>query len=435
MTGEKHSRDVEAWKARMASGEVLLVGVDIGKRKDEACVATKDKVLCRRLRFGATLDGIDYLERTVRKYLEQTGCREVLVAMEPTGVYWQTIRRMLSDRGWAVCCTDPARVKHNRKTLKGNGSKTDRKDAYCILDLLRQGKVFFALERDAELEGAHRFMRRYEACRKRTSEIRNQLRDALYLVFPELEMELKTVTIPTVLKFLSVHPTPASIAVLSREEFVVLWRGRHGRWGRKKFEHIYDLAKRSIGIPDEGVALEYEIRQLVSELEHSLEMERCWLSKAIELVRDRREYQIMRGIKGLGEKIAVGILAEAGLASHYQEGKQWVKQAGLDVRLCVSGDSVRKVPRISHKGNSSLRSWAYQAAVNLVRYKGPFQELYHKKQRSSPGKGSKKRALVAVSDKLLRVLFAMVRDNSRYNAKADEEIAKRYERKELKKAA
>lgn len=435
MTEEQHSRDVREWKVRMASGEVLLVGIDVGKRRHEACIGTTERVLCRRLRFAATREGLDHLERKVRNYRDQMGSMDVLVAMEPTGIYWQTIRRMLGKRTWVVSCTDPARVKHNRKTLKGSGSKTDRKDAYCVFDLLRQGKVFFPLERDAELEGAHRFMRRYQACRKRTSEIQNQLRDALYLVFPELEMELRRVTTPTVLKFLTVNATPRTILALGREEFVARWRGRYGSWGRKKFEHIYDLAEQSVGLADEGGTLEHEIQELVRELVHSLEMERRWLDKAIELVRDRREYQIMIGVKGLGEKTTAGILAEAGSASHYRAGKQWVKQAGLDVRLHESGTSVSKLPRITHKGNSSLRCWAYQGAVNLVRYEGPFQELYRRKQKRSPGKGSKKRALVAVSDKLLRVLFAMVRDNRSYDAAVDEETARRYGREELSKAA
>ena len=55
--------------------------------------------------------------------------------------------------------------------------------------------------------------------------------------------------------------------------------------------------------------------------------------------------------------------------------QQWVKLAGLDLRLRQSGTSVHAVPVISRQGKSFLRSWLYLAANVAVRYDGPFREL------------------------------------------------------------
>ncbi len=107
--------------------------------------------------------------------------------------------------------------------------------------------------------------------------------------------------------------------------------------------------------------------------------------------------------------------------------------AGLDLKLHESGDSVRKVPNISCQGKSLLRYWLYLAAVIVTRYEGPFRELYLRRQESSPGLGSKKRALIAVSDKLVRVIFAMLRDQRRYDANRDQLMERRYA--QLKRAA
>ncbi len=67
------------------------------------------------------------------------------------------------------------------------------------------------------------------------------------------------------------------------------------------------------------------------------------------------------------------------------------------------------MPKFSRRGNAYLRSWLYLAALNAVRKPGPFRELYERRQAASPGRGAKKRALVAVADKLVRVLFAMTK--------------------------
>ena len=111
-------------------------------------------------------------------------------------------------------------------------SKTDEKDAYSILDLLRQGKFFLPVARDAELQAAYRLMHRSMALKKRVSQLRNQLRAAMHLTFPELNPMIKDLTQPTSLRFLQANPTPASILRHGRQRFLETWRPRHrcGQW-------------------------------------------------------------------------------------------------------------------------------------------------------------------------------------------------------------
>ena len=74
-----------------------------------------------------------------------------------------------------------------------------------------------------------------------------------------------------------------------------------------------------------------------------------------------------------------------------------------------------------------MRSWLYQGALHVVRFEGPFQELYQRRQTSSPGRGAKKRALIAVCDKLVRVIFAMLRDHNAYDRQHDQEVEVLYQ--------
>ena len=84
---------------------------------------------------------------------------------------------------------------------------------------------------------------------------------------------------------------------------------------------------------------------------------------------------------------------------------------------------MRRREAISHQGNPHLRTWLYLASLNIVKKPGP---LYRQRQEASPGKGAKMRALIAVSGKLVRVLFAMLRDQRAYDPEQDLQTAQAY---------
>ena len=138
-----------------------------------------------------------------------------------------------------------------------------------------------------------------------------------------------------------------------------------------------------------------EDKTLVEELRHALELQEEWFHHAWTLLEDRSAYRLLLTVKGIGPKVAVGILSCVGPVENYNNGKQWVRLAGLDLRLRESGTSVHALPVISRQGKSVLRTWLYHAAMVAVRYDGPFRELYERRPRSSPGRGAKARALIA----------------------------------------
>lgn len=105
-------------------------------------------------------------------------------------------------------------------------SKTDEKDAHSIFDLLQQRKLFLPAEREPELRAAYRMMQRNVAMKKWVSRMRNQLRAAIHLAFPELNPLIKDLTQPTSLRFLQANPTPRSIARNGLRRFLEKWRPR-----------------------------------------------------------------------------------------------------------------------------------------------------------------------------------------------------------------
>ncbi|MCP3958991.1 MAG: IS110 family transposase, partial [bacterium] len=166
--------------------ETLWVAIDIGKRQHDAYLSPSGEGPRRRLRFRNNLEGLRQLEGAIQKVQMSCQADEVVIGMEPSGVYWKPLYEQLQKRGYRLVLVHTKAVKHNRQTHGDNASKTDRKDAFCIWDLLRQRKYFTPVKRDPEQAVAYRILRHYEDCRKRTDQIRNQLRSSLALAFPEL---------------------------------------------------------------------------------------------------------------------------------------------------------------------------------------------------------------------------------------------------------
>ena len=84
--------------------------------------------------------------------------------------------------------------------------------------------------------------------------------------------------------------------------------------------------------------------------------------------------------------------------------------AGLDLYEISSGNH-RGQRRISKRGRPLMRKLLFFAAINAVKSKGIMHAKYQKMlDRGMP----KMKALIAISRKLLGLIFAIVRDNTKY---------------------
>jgi transposase len=425
---KEYGRNAKTRKVYIQQPGLLIVGVDVSKAKHSACVGTQTDVSCRKLDFTHTREGFKRFEQTLREHLTKNSCRRLLIAMEPSGIYWQGLYERLRSCGYDVCLVSCQAVRNNRKTMPETISKTDAKDAYSVFDLLRQGKFFLPVERDAELKAAYRLMRRSMALKRRLSQLRNQLRAAIHLTFPELNPMIKDLTQPTSLRFLQANPTPESVLRNGRRRFLEKWRPRRrcGQWPPQKFHTIYDLAKSSIGLKDPYRIDAFEIKALAQDLADALGKQQMWLDNAIELLAQRPDFQLLIRLPRIGQPTAAAFLTAIGDSGEYKNGKQLVKLAGLDIRLFESGSSVYRLPKISHVGSAYLRHWLYHYALRLVAHDPHFKAYYERRKAQSPGKGAGQRALMAVCDKAIRMIYRILTDQAPYNPKKDQTIAQYY---------
>jgi len=430
-----YGRNPQKRKAYVQQKGLLMVGVDISKNKHDACFGTMDTNIRRKMTFSHNREGFSHFEMTIREAMFKAKCRRVLIGMEPSGIYWYALFERLKSCGYGVCLVNCQAVSNNRKTLPDGANKTDQKDAYSIFDLLCQGKFLLPVVRDPDLQAAYRMMCRHMALKKRISRIRNQLRQAIHLAFPELNDQIKDLCMPTSLRFLMANPTPRSVVYNGKKRFMDKWRPRRrcGQWRPEKFARIFELAQTSIGLKDPHRIYEFEIKALAEDLADAVAKSRLWLNKAIELIGQRADYQLLLTLPRIGKPTAAAILTAVGDVQAFAYGKQLVKLAGLDLRQFQSGSSIRKRPRISHAGSAFLRHWLYHYALRLVAYDPCFKALHTRRKTNSPGKGAPRRALMAVCDKVIRIVYRMLKDNVPYLPKMDHYYASQYGT--LKKAA
>jgi transposase len=114
----------------------------------------------------------------------------------------------------------------------------------------------------------------------------------------------------------------------------------------------------------------------------------------------------LTSIPGVGDKTASTIIAYYGEFENFETAKQAVSFAGLNPNPRQSGTSVNKGSNISKKGHSIIRKTLYMCSLSLVRCNPEFKSYYEK--MVSGGK-AKKKALVAVANKILRQIFAVMK--------------------------
>ena len=122
--------------------------------------------------------------------------------------------------------------------------------------------------------------------------------------------------------------------------------------------------------------------------------------------------QHLLSIPGVGYLSAAIFLGELGNPEYFHRAKQIIKYAGYDPQESDSGKRIgRKV--ISKKGRWLLRKYLYLMSVSTVNHSTFFRKYYQRWLKTKNRFGQllkKKEALCAVAIKLIKVIFAFLRD-------------------------
>lgn len=112
----------------------------------------------------------------------------------------------------------------------------------------------------------------------------------------------------------------------------------------------------------------------------------------------------LQSIPGLGRKTSLFLIVVSGGFTKFENSKQLASYIGISPRIFESGTSVKGRSRICKMGMSKIRAMLYVCAWSAKKHNKSCKELYDR--LIEKGK-SKKLALIAVVNKLLKQAFAI----------------------------
>ena len=120
----------------------------------------------------------------------------------------------------------------------------------------------------------------------------------------------------------------------------------------------------------------------------------------------------LTSIPGIGKKTAIYVLLLTENFTKFEESKQLISFVELAPVERRSGTSVRGRTSISKRGNSILRNLLFMCSFNACKSNKKCRQLYER--LVAKGK-SKKLALVAVGNKLIKQMFGLIKNEMMYD--------------------
>jgi transposase len=387
---------------------MLYVGIDVAKRSHEV-VLLDDTGETRGKPFSIPNSHAG-LSRLIGR-VEQANPEQqrVVFGLEATSHYWLGLYSHLRKSGHEVVTLNPLQTSAYRR-LQIRPVKDDRRDAWCIAEVLRlEPIVQTALASDAVLGLRHLSRLRSQMVDQMADQKRRVL-GVLDQDFPEFEPVFGDVFGTTATALLQAHPAPEEVAELDLDQLTsLLHKHSRGRFGRAKAEQIQEAARTSFGVTLALDALTAQLQILLAQI--------GFLGEQVAELEDRiaayleQVPQHLTSIPGIGPVLAAAILGEIGDIRRFKNGAALVAYAGIDPIVIQTGEFRARSTRMSKRGSHYLRRALWQAALVAALHDPVLKLLYEEKKRA--GKHHIV-AVGAVANKLVHIIYAVLRDNKPY---------------------
>ncbi len=404
-------KGLRAKRVKKVKEGTLIATVDIGLTTNTGYCTTLDGRDIKPFRFDNTKEGFEKFWCTTMASKNRFGCDEMVVGYESTGPYAEPLVHYLAHKQVKIVQVNPMHTKKMKEVNDNSPLKTDEKDPRVIADIIRLGHALTIIVP----EGEAAYLRRLNNARERhvgeQTALLNQLQQLVFLIFPEFKTVLKNMKGKTAQHILKGYTTPDRIGSVSKEvlgEQMRKWS--MGKFGIREAESLIGMARETVGIKEGLAGIFIDIRHILMQLDAEMRfLSEIEAEMGATLERIPFSGRLL-SIKGLGIVSVAGLIGEVGDFSKFSTQSEIMKLAGLDLYEISSGKR-KGQRRISKRGRGLLRKILFYAAIQMIRKNGIMYDYYAR----LTGRGMERmRALIAVSRKLLRIIHAIVRDNSDY---------------------
>lgn len=395
---------------------MLVVGIDVSKNKSTVAILDQSGKCLRKpfevehckSSFNALVDLILSLDQ------------ELKIVMESTSIYHLPIVYFLKSRNLFVSVVNPLVLKKWR-TQNLRPIKTDKQDSIAIA---KYGcEKWFSLKNfspenpiysELKILGrqyAH-YMELHISALQELNHIIDQTMPGIKTLFPIINNPSgKNKFADFVEKYLHY----SHITSFSESDFIDdynSWAKQSGYFpSSKKAKAVYSKATDSIPFIPFNKTTQFLILEAVRVLREIDSTLHKILSQMIELARTLPEYTIVKSMRGVGDKLAVKLIAEIGDIRRFRSGKSLIAYAGIDVIPYQSGNFKSENRKISKRGSSLLRKIGYEVMMCVKAHKPKVPDSIYDfiVKKESEGK-AKRVAKIAGLNKFLRIYYARIKE-------------------------
>ncbi len=399
-------------KLGKVNGNTLVAAIDIGKKMNYGYFRVPDGRDIKSFAFQNLRSGFEVFWNKLLDFQRQHNMEKIVVGFESTGPYAEPMLDFLRKKDVTLVQTNPMHTKKLKELTGNSPNKTDEKDPRVIADVIALGHALTLVVPEGPAAELRRLSQARERAIKSRTAMGNQLQHLLFVIFPEFLWTMKHMKSKSVLYLVENCPTPESIIAIGNEALCeILKKISRGKLGQDCAKQIFEAAEKSVGISEGKESILLEINHLVLNIRNEDRFIESLESLMKQYLKEVPYSHSILSIKGIGDVTAAGLIGEVGDFRKFSTIAEMMKLAGLDLYEISSGRK-KGQRRISKRGRSYLRKLLFFAAINVVKAKGILHGQYQKMlNRGMP----KIKALIAMCRKVLRITFAIVRDDTEYD--------------------
>jgi transposase len=392
---------------------MIGLGIDVSKSKSTvAAIEDTGEIVMKPQEIKHKQADFDNLIKWIRNQDDT-----VLVVMESTGHYHYPVLKKLYEEGVCVSVVNAYILKKYGDT-EIRKVKTDKKDAIRIAKFaVEKRSSFIRYEGEEEKYRDLRFLsRQYNQTVSIRVKAKIQLNNLLDEIMPGIQILLRTTTAKPnkiLYDFIEKYEHFDKIRAKSERKFIeeyTNWTKKKGyRNGTIKALKIYELAQDSITTRSANSSTCIAVKSCLQVLREAEEASNAILAQMQTIAYTLLEYEVVRGLKGVGDKLAPRLIAEIGDVRRFKNSKALNAYAGNDAPPHQSGQYEGTKSHISKRGSASLRKVGYEVILALKVTKptednAVYEFMIKKELEGKP----KKVAKMAALNKLLRIYYARV---------------------------
>lgn len=385
-----------------------FVGIDISKYKHDCYIINAaDQIIVAKFTIKNDKDGFNELLTSLQSLSTP---EDIRIGFESTAHYALNLELFLEKAHHSFMEVNPVLISEYKKSTSLRRTKTDSVDCESIACWL------MTVEYKPHSKGFY-----YAYSLKSLTRLRDRLirQRSFYLVkitnvldhtFPEFKPFFQERFSKTALYLLENYGSAEKMARMNSTSYDNLRRISRGKFTPQKFLQLKALASNTVGVNNSIFDTELtcllilykEVAKQISVLEEQI----------TELIVDVHPHYM--SIPGIGPISAAVIYAEYGDMSNFSSPAQMLAFAGLEPGISESGTESHK-GRMVNRGSSQPRYTLMNCALPLIRFDVTFATYYAKKRFE----GKPHRVAIShVTKKLVRVIFALERQNTDFIATA-----------------